>query len=154
MLVKIWSNQNIHMLLMGNWCLPKRNENTFRHIELYKNVHSRSTHNRSKLEVAGPNGLSLKGLKKAWYINGVILSESSQVAQWVKNLLAKQETRVWSLGWEDPLEEGMADHSSILAWEIPGTEEPGRLQYKGSQRVRHDWSNWPHMHKILSNKKE
>ena len=46
----------------------------------------------------------------------------------VKNLLAMQETRVRSLGWEDPLEKGMATHSSILAWRIPWTEEPGRLQ--------------------------
>ena len=48
-----------------------------------------------------------------------------------------QETRVWSLGWEDPLEEGMATHSSILAWRIPRTEEPGGLQSTGSPRVRH-----------------
>ena len=45
----------------------------------------------------------------------------------VKNLPAMQETQVQSLGWEDPLEKGMATHSSILAWRIPGTEEPGRL---------------------------
>ena len=50
-----------------------------------------------------------------------------------------QETRVRSLGGEDPLEEGMAAHSSLLAWRIPWTEEPGRLQSTGSQRVRHDW---------------
>ena len=49
-----------------------------------------------------------------------------------------QETRVRSLGWEDPLEEEMATHSSILAWKIPWTEEPGRLQSTGSQRVGHD----------------
>ena len=49
--------------------------------------------------------------------------------------------RVWSLGWEDPLEEGMATHSSTLAWRIQCTEEPVRLQSIGSQRVRHDWSN-------------
>ena len=52
-----------------------------------------------------------------------------------------QETQVRSLDWEDPLEEGMATHSSILAWRIPWIEEPGRLQSIGSQRVRHDWSN-------------
>ena len=51
----------------------------------------------------------------------------SLVAQTVKNLLAMWETRVLSLGQEDPLEEGMATHSSILAWRIPWTEEPGRL---------------------------
>ena len=48
-----------------------------------------------------------------------------------------QETSIQSLGWEDPLEEGMVTHSSILAWRIPWTEEPGGLQSLGSQRVRH-----------------
>ena len=55
------------------------------------------------------------------------------VAQLVKNPPAIQETWVWSLGWEDPLEKEMATHSTILAWEIPWTEEPGRLQSTGSQ---------------------
>ena len=53
-----------------------------------------------------------------------------------------QEMKIWSLGWEDHLEEGMATHSSIFAWKIPRTEEPGRLESMGSHRVRHDWSNW------------
>ena len=56
----------------------------------------------------------------------------------VKNLPAMQETQVQSLGREDPLEEEMATHPSILAWEIPWTEEPGGLQSKGLQRVGHD----------------
>ena len=56
----------------------------------------------------------------------------------IKHLPAKQETRVQSLGWEDPLEKEMATHSSTLAWRIPWTEEPGRLQSTGSQRVGHD----------------
>ena len=56
----------------------------------------------------------------------------------VKNLPAMQETRVPSLGWEDPLEKGMAIHSSILAWRIPWRGKPGKLQLVGSQRVRHD----------------
>ena len=56
---------------------------------------------------------------------------ASLVAQSVKNLPAVQETRVRSLGWEDPLEKGMATHSSILAWRIPCTKEPGRLQSMG-----------------------
>ena len=60
------------------------------------------------------------------------------VAQSVKNLPAVQETQVQSLGQEDPLEKEMAKHSSILAWEIPWTEETGGLQSKGLQRVRHD----------------
>ena len=58
----------------------------------------------------------------------------------VKNLPVKQETWVRSLGQEDPLEKGMATHSSILAWRIAWTEEPGGLQSMGSQRVRHDWA--------------
>ena len=52
-----------------------------------------------------------------------------------------QETRVRSLGWEEPLEEGMATHSSILAWRTPWTEESSRLQSIGSQRVGHDGSD-------------
>ena len=60
------------------------------------------------------------------------------MAQMVKNLLAMQENRVQSLGQEDPLEKGMATHSSILAWRIPYTEGPGGLQSMGSQRVRHN----------------
>ena len=56
----------------------------------------------------------------------------------VKNLPATWETQVRSLGQEDPLEEGMATHSSVLAWRIPWTEEPGRLQSTGLQRVGHD----------------
>ena len=51
-----------------------------------------------------------------------------------------QETRVSSLGQEDPLEKGMATHSSVLAWRTPQTEEPGGLQSMGSQRIRHDWA--------------
>ena len=54
------------------------------------------------------------------------------------NLPAMQETRVQSLGWEDPLEKGMVTHSSILAWKIPWTKEPGGLQSIVSQRVGHD----------------
>ena len=60
------------------------------------------------------------------------------VTQMVKCLPAVQETWVQSLGWKDPLEKEMATHSSTLAWKIPWTEEPGRLQSMGLQRVRHD----------------
>ena len=62
------------------------------------------------------------------------------VVQTVKNLPAMQETWVLFLDQEDPLEKGMETHSSILAWRIPWTEEPGRLQSMGSQRVRHDYN--------------
>jgi len=63
---------------------------------------------------------------------------ASLVAQTVKNLPAMQETLVRSLGLKDPLEKGIATHSSTLAWRVPWTEEPGGLQSTGSQRVRHD----------------
>ena len=62
----------------------------------------------------------------------------SRIVQSVKNLPAMQETRVRFLGQEDPLEKEMATHSSIFTWRIPWTEEPGRLQFMGSQRVAHD----------------
>ena len=80
---------------------------------------------------------------------------ASLVAQMVKNLPAMQETQVQSLGQEDPLEKGMATHSSILAWRIPWTEEPGGLQSTGLQRVRHDWATnttttaWSPAHTII-----
>ena len=66
-----------------------------------------------------------------------ISNQASLVAQLVKNLPAVQETWVQSLGWEHPLEKEMATHSSILAWKISRTEEPGGLQSMGSQRAGH-----------------
>ena len=62
-------------------------------------------------------------------------ARTSLVSQIVKNLPARQETWVQSLYWEDPLKKEMVTHSSIIAWEIPWTEEPGKLQSMGSQRV-------------------
>ena len=73
-------------------------------------------------------------LRLPWYI------EAALVAQMVKNLPAMQETWVWFLCCENPLEKGMSIHSSNLAWTIPWTEEPGRLHSLGLQRVRHDWA--------------
>ena len=72
------------------------------------------------------------------YIECYEVDWATLVAQMLKNPPAMQETWVQSLGWEDPLEKGMATHSSILAWRIPWTEELGRLQSMGLQRVRHD----------------
>ena len=63
---------------------------------------------------------------------------ASLVAQIVKNLSTVQETQVLFMGGEDPLEKGMTIHSSIFAWSIPWTEEPGGLQSMGSQRVGHN----------------
>ena len=69
-------------------------------------------------------------------ISSVFLSPGGSV---IKNPLPIQKMWVWSLGWEDPLEKKMAICSNILAWEIPWTEETGRLQSMGLQRLRHDW---------------
>ena len=102
------------------------------------------------------HGLDLQGGKawKPWnYAQNVhpwtsvllmFLGMASQVAQGLRIHLPmqeKQETQLWSLGQEDPLEEGMAAHSSILAWRSPGTEEPGRIQSMGPKRVGHDWAH-------------
>ena len=76
-----------------------------------------------------------------------------QEAQWLKNPPAKagdSETQVQSLGWEDPLEKETTTHSSILAWRIPWTKEPGGLQSMGSQRVAHDLVH-THTHSSLTN---
>ena len=79
-------------------------------------------------------------------------SQTSQVVLVIKNQQEKYETQVWSLGWEDSLEEGTATHSSILAWKIPWSEEPSRLWPTWLQRVRHDWSSLAHIQ--IENKKE
>ena len=76
-------------------------------------------------------------LRKLW---------ASLVAQTVKNLPEMQKTQVLSLDWEDPLEKEVASHSSILAWEIPWTEEPGGLTVHGVTRVRHDLVTKPLPH--------
>ena len=72
---------------------------------------------------------------------------NGSVAKNLTSIQEPQKTRVWSLGREDPLEEGIATHSSILAWRIPWTEEPGKLQSMGlqvSQRVGHSWATKQH----------
>ena len=76
----------------------------------------------------------------------MILPSYSWAYIWTKLLQKPQEMWVLSLGQEDPLEEGMATHSSIFAWRIPQTEKPGRLQSMGSQRVWQNWSDLTRMH--------
>ena len=71
-------------------------------------------------------------------ISHLSFHQSIWCLQMVKNQPATQKTWIQSLGWKDPLEKGMATHSSMLAWRIPWTEEPGGLQSMDSQRVRHD----------------
>ena len=92
---------------------------------------------------------SSSGFISLLQFKGDLTKEASKVTQWSRVSLLTQETQekwVWSLGREDPLEEEMATHSSILAWRIPWTEEPGGLQSIGLQRVR---CNWAHTHKVI-----
>ena len=101
----------------------------------------------------------MSGFTRAWLSSHPAkYIQASFVAQSVKNLSAVQETRVQSLGWEDPLEKEIATHSSILVWKISWTEKPGGLQSMGSQRVRHDWATntylltYTHIHIGLTRK--
>ena len=87
----------------------------------------------------------MKTLSRNLIMTFVISTRTFLVAHTVKHLSTMRETWVRSLGWEDHLEKEMAIHSSTIAWKIPWTEKPGRLQSMGSQRVRHDWAtelNW------------
>ena len=96
-----------------------------------------------KMETVRFHFLGLQNHCRWWLQSGKLKGPSfwaSLVAQMVKNLPVVWETQVWSLGWEDPLEKGMAAHSSMLAWKIPWTDEPGKLQSMGSQRLGHDWA--------------
>ena len=98
-----------------------------------KNCNGQSENGQIRVDVlyALKSGISSKISFEPW---------ASLVAQMLKNLLAMQETQVRFLGQEDPLEKGMATHSSILNWRIPLTEELGGLQSMGVQRVGHDWA--------------
>ena len=91
------------------------------------------------------NCCELSGLE--WH---ACITWASQVAQWVKNPPAMQETWVRILDWEDTLEESMATRPSILAWRMLWTEEPDRLLSIGFQRIRQDWSDWACTHVYYS----
>ena len=85
---------------------------------------------------------SLELLSDAQLLFSVAFMWASQVAWWVNDLHAMQEMQVQSLGWEHPLQEGVATLSSIRAWRVPWTEDTGGLWSMGPQRLRHDWSDW------------
>ena len=87
---------------------------------------------------------------QTWQLLNWTELRASLVAQMVRNPPTTLETWVWSLCWEDPLEKGMATHSSILAWRIPWTEGPGRLQSMGSQGVGHDWVTFTFTSRLIS----
>ena len=92
----------------------------------------------STSDLKGGLGGTASMIRVVIYGLSIVWSRASPMAQMVKNLPAVQETWVRSLGQEDPLEKGMASHSSILGWRIPWAEEPGGVQSVGLQRVGHD----------------
>ena len=103
----------------------------------------------STLEPA-PSSTGVQWLSTSPFSLSLACYRASLVAQMVKHLPALQETWVQSLGGEDPREKEMATHSSTLTWKSPWTEEPGRLQPMGLQRVGHDWVTSLHSHFIYS----
>ena len=88
--------------------------------------------------------------KKSWPPHNLLGFFSGSAVENSPAMQEMQDTRVWSLGGEDPQEEGMAAHPSVLDWRIPWTEEPAGLQSIGSQRVKTHWSDLAHMHMICS----
>ena len=114
-------------LLQGwllSWTFLVDSQSIFRNLALFSDLYS--------LFLLSSTG----DIFNVFYLSTVIWA--SLVAQSVKNLPALQETQVRALGWEYPLEKEMVIHSSILAWKISRSEEPGRLQSMGSRRVGHD----------------
>jgi len=95
-------------------------------------------------EPGGLQSMESQRIRQDWTTNTFAFSfqatQTSLVAQTVNRLSMMRETRVRSLGWEDPLEKEMAIHSSTIAWKTPWTEEPSRLQSMGLQRVGNDWA--------------
>ena len=96
--------------------------------------------NAGSILISGPGIEPMSPALEGGFLTTRPPEKTSLVAQTVKRLSTMRESQVRSLGWEDPLEKEMAIHSRTIAWKIPWTEEPGRLQPMGSQRVRHDWA--------------
>ena len=86
----------------------------------------------------------LKNYESALHIVFHLILKEAIKYPYLKYSPVMQETQVWSLGWEDPLEKEVATHPSVLAWRIPWTEDLGRLQSMGLQRVGHDWATNTH----------
>ena len=113
-------------------------DQTLKHKTWYHKTSRRKWRGKKITDAALGSNLGINNKRKKKTTND---TTTSLVAQTVKRLSTMRETRVRSLGWEDPLEKEMAIHSSTIAWKIPWTEEPGRLQSMGSQRVAHNWAN-------------
>ena len=159
----IFSNTNLykqiqrwHMSKFNDWCLRKQS------LIIVLKGSMCSSHSKIKQPSNSnlgfvPNESTL--LKCLWdllrleliriYIQNYLGFPTGSAVMNLPAVQETQETKVWSFGWEDPLKEEMATHSSILAWKIPQTEQPGGLQSIGSQKVGHNWSDWTHMQSYL-----
>ena len=125
-------------------------ENKFSSVQLLSRVWLFATPWIAARQVSLSITNSRSSLKLTEHTSRLLGMLSTLLAQMVKRLPAMRETRVWSLGWEDPLEKKMAPYSSTLAWKIPWTEEPGRLQSMESQRVKQDWATSLHFTTTMS----
>ena len=132
--------KELNILMRYHFYLTNRQRSKSLKIECYgKNmgIQELSPHTNGSIHWSAPFD-TIYQTKNYRLVDLEFSSRASLVAQFLKSLPAMQETWVRSLGQEDPLEKEMASHSSILAWRIPWTEKPGRLQSMGSQRIRHD----------------
>ena len=154
----VWSHRRQPTRLPHPWDSPGKNTGVGCHFLLqYMKVKHESEVAQSCPSLIDPMDCSLPGSSvygifqarvlewvaiafSIYYLKSCTFGSASLVAQMVKRLPAMWETRVWSLGQEDPLEKEIAAHSSTLAWKIPWMKEPGRLQSVGSQRVGHNWA--------------
>ena len=138
-----------------NWQLPPASlvAQLVKNLPVMQETWVRSLGREDPLEKEMATHSSILAWKILWVKPGRLQSKGSQrvrhdwatspaslVAQMIKNLPVMQETWIWSLGWDDTLKKGIATHSSILAWRIPWTEGPGRLQSMGLQRAGHHWA--------------
>ena len=136
----MWILQNNFTLL--NWT-QKKTEQFLQFIQLKLNQNEANNLN---------NSITSKEKLTNWQSRKIIQRRKDSLFnkqcwnEWVKDPPVMQEMQVQPLGQEDPLEEGMTTHWSILAWRISWTEEPGRLWSRGSQRVRYNWRDWACMH--------
>ena len=127
-------------LMVSSQCYKKNRKKK----EIYGHIWWRAEGSDKAIEISGSSCVRVAFYSGRKFCVRLLWLRASLVAQKLKCLLAMQETWVWFLGWQDPLEKEMATHSSVLAWRIPGMEEPGGLQSTGSQRIGHNWATSLH----------
>ena len=123
---------------LRQWCHPTISSSVIPFFSFPQSFPASGFFQMSQLFTSGCQSIGVSALASVLPVNSQDLT--SLVAQMVKHLFTMWETRVRSLGWEDPLEKEMAIHSRTIAWKIPWTEEPGGMLSMGSQRVGHNWA--------------